>query len=72
MDLTDGRIYSEKEAAAVLGVTVRTLYNLRRAGLLHCTRAGRLVRYTSRHLSEFIARGDTSRPALPERARRSA
>ena len=46
---------SPKEAAAMLGVSTRSLYNWQKAGLIHSRKVGARVLYSLASLQEFLA-----------------
>jgi excisionase family DNA binding protein len=48
-------LVSEREAGRLLGVTARTVYELRRRGRLRCVRIGARVLYSRAELIEFCA-----------------
>ena len=54
---------NEKQAAAWLGVSPRTVWALRAAGRLPCVRIGRAVRYRVEDLSAFALANCRSRGA---------
>ena len=51
----DTQLYSEKDAANLLGVSRLTLWRWRQRGLLAYVKIGSLVRYTPEDLGKFIA-----------------
>ena len=65
------RLYSQKETAAILGVTVQTIHRWRKAGLLgYILMPGGDVRYRWSHIEEFLF--DHERPTKAELVRRKA
>jgi excisionase family DNA binding protein len=64
------KLYSAKETAHVLGVSVRTLRRMRAAGEIGCVTVGTgrvrpRVRFTEEHLGQYLARADRNASALP-------
>lgn len=49
-------LVDERQAARLLGVSPRTLFNMRRAGKLACVKIGSRKLYTTTELQQFIAR----------------
>jgi excisionase family DNA binding protein len=47
-------LIDEREAARLLGIALRTLWGLRKAGCIPCVRIGRAVRYRVADLQAFI------------------
>jgi excisionase family DNA binding protein len=45
---------TEKEAAKALGLSLVTLWNLRKAGKLGYYKVGRRIMYSQKHLDEFL------------------
>lgn len=54
-------IYTEREAAEIIGIAEVTLRKLRRLGRASYARIGRLIRYTPEHIEETM-RLNTIRP----------
>lgn len=52
-------LYRLEEAAQVLSISPRTLWELTRRGAVECVRCGRSVRYSRAALEAFISRGGT-------------
>ena len=50
------RLYSEEEAASLLGMSPRMLANRRRAGRIGAIKDGRVIGYTLAHLKEYLRR----------------
>jgi excisionase family DNA binding protein len=50
------RLLTYKEAAEIIGVSVRTLQKLVGSGDIACVRLGRKVRFTERFLIDYINR----------------
>jgi excisionase family DNA binding protein len=50
-------LYRLEEAAKVLSISPRTLWELTRRGAVECVRCGRSVRYSRAALEAFISRG---------------
>ncbi len=50
----DRLLLNARDAAAMLSVCERTLWNLERAGALSCVRAGRIVRFDPADLRAWI------------------
>jgi len=50
----DSIVLTEKEAAAALKLSVKTLFNLRRAGALPYVRIGSRICYTRADLERFV------------------
>lgn len=59
-----GFLHTEKEAAALLGVSVITLRRERQAGQIGYLKIRCRVRYTNSHLSEYLTRNERC-PTLP-------
>ena len=53
---TPALLVNEREAGRLLGVTARTVYELRRTGELPAVRIGSRVLYSRDDLSDFIAK----------------
>jgi excisionase family DNA binding protein len=51
------RLLVGREAAAILAVSERTLWELTKRGVIECVRVGRSVRYSRAALAAFIERG---------------
>jgi excisionase family DNA binding protein len=51
------RLLVNREAAAILAVSERTLWELTKRGVIECVRVGRSVRYSREALGAFIERG---------------
>jgi len=51
------RLLVNREAAAMLSVSERTLWELTKRGVIECVRVGRSVRYSRAALAAFIERG---------------
>jgi excisionase family DNA binding protein len=49
-------LVSPREAARVLAISERTLWQLTHDGAVRCVRIGRAVRYDPRDLAEYISR----------------
>lgn len=47
-------LFTDKQAAKLLGVTVITLWRWRKAGLIRCRKQGRWIRFTLADIQEFI------------------
>ncbi|MBN9547241.1 MAG: hypothetical protein J0I19_17380 [Alphaproteobacteria bacterium] len=47
------KLYSEKEAAEMLGMTPRMLADRRRTGRISAIKDGHLIAYTAAHLTEY-------------------
>jgi excisionase family DNA binding protein len=58
-------LYSQKEAAAFLNVSVKTVERARVSGRLNCRRIGSAIRFTQGDLDEFILKSSV-RPLLKE------
>ena len=58
INLTDRRLrlFNEREACAVLGISPVTLWRLRRAGQISFTRVRNSLRYTEADIAEFLER----------------
>ena len=54
-----------EEAAAVLKISVPTLYRIRISGEISCTRAGRRIRFTWEQINEYIKRGTAKNGVKP-------
>ena len=50
------RLLSPREAAQVLGISTRTLWDLKGRGEIPCVKIGRSVRYARADIEAFIAR----------------
>ena len=51
------RLLVNREAAAILAVSERTLWELTKRGVIECVRVGRSVRYSREALGAFNERG---------------
>ena len=52
--------YTEAEACEALGVSRRTLYSLRTNGRIGFTHIGCQIRYTKKHLDDYVASNEIS------------
>ncbi len=56
MEEPTDKIYSEREASRILGLSYDTVRSLRRRGELSHFRPGKRVLYSPEHLAEFLKR----------------
>ncbi|HEX2973745.1 MAG TPA: helix-turn-helix domain-containing protein [Tepidisphaeraceae bacterium] len=54
---TNKEVLNEAEAARFLQVSVRKLFDLRKAGLIRYAKVGKQIRYLREHLMAFLRNG---------------
>lgn len=57
-------VLNEREAAALLKVSTRTLYELRRRGVVPFKQVGKQIRYLRSHLIAWLAGGESHAAAV--------